>query len=129
MAKNNGKNLNKGFENVVSSDDDDEQSLNEQSELETNESDEDNLSEIEENSNSDQAESSEDDEPTTSNNDGFRSEITSELNSMTFEQIQKLQNKLGLKKFKEVMQEKSAPDEMKNFKRLNKNRPQEISSK
>lgn len=70
-----------------------------------------------------------------SRDDSFRDAIRQELNQMSFEEIQKLQNKLGLKKFKEVMSQESkqTPESEKEapklFTRLNKNRPQEISSK
>ncbi|CAF0924401.1 unnamed protein product [Brachionus calyciflorus] len=116
---------------------------NSEEEGEEMESDEDNEEEEEgsedddndQESNSDQED--EEDAPKSSREDGFRDAIRSELNSMTFEQIQQLQNKLGLKKFKEVMQDKpdntkdqsSSSSNPKTFKRLNKNRPQELSSK
>lgn len=132
MAKNQ-KNLNKSF--FFENDDDDEsfdeeigrKSDDSQDESENIESENDDSSE--EISNSDQSESNEDSSQTINTSDGFSDAIRSELNSMTFEQIQQLQNKLGLKKFKEVMQEKSTQGEVKNFKRLNKNRPQELTSK
>lgn len=122
MAKNDEKNLKKitSIEEEISGD-----SI-EESEVEQIDS-EDNDSEI--SSNSDQSEFNENETQIPNNGDGFQDAIRSELNSMTFEQIQQLQNKLGLKKFKEVMQEKSTPGEVKNFKRLNKNRPQELTSK
>lgn len=121
MAKNKEKNLKKkNFLEELSDD------SSEESEIENIDSD-DNDSEV--SSNSDQSEYNENETQIQNSNDGFHDAIRSELNSMTFEQIQQLQNKLGLKKFKEVMQEKSTPGEIKSFKRLNKNRPQELTSK
>ncbi|XP_071454012.1 ribosomal RNA processing protein 36 homolog [Hetaerina americana] len=57
-----------------------------------------------------------------------RSSIREELSQMSFEELQKLKEKLGAKVYNEAMfgQRKGSPS---NCKRKNKNRPQEISSK
>ncbi|KAM9313573.1 ribosomal RNA processing protein 36 homolog [Pholidichthys leucotaenia] len=59
-----------------------------------------------------------------------KEDIRKELSSMSFEDIMKLQNKVGTKAYNEVAYGKSSKsDEDGRKKRLNKNRPMEISAK
>ncbi|KAK6641294.1 hypothetical protein RUM44_013003 [Polyplax serrata] len=62
-------------------------------------------------------------------NESERNAIRSELSSMSFEDLKKLKDKLGSKVYKEAMfgRKKSLPKTQ--FKRENKNRPREVSSK
>ncbi|XP_053614058.1 ribosomal RNA processing protein 36 homolog [Plodia interpunctella] len=65
-------------------------------------------------------------------NDGERTAIREELSSLSFEELQKLKERIGAKVYKEalfgkdVKKKNSTP---KVFKRENKNRPREMSSK
>ncbi|KAI8425325.1 hypothetical protein MSG28_007097 [Choristoneura fumiferana] len=65
--------------------------------------------------------------------DGERTAIRSELSSLSFEELQKLKERIGAKVYKEALfGKKDANKEsakMKVFKRENKNRPREMSSK
>nr|XP_006638627.1 PREDICTED: ribosomal RNA processing protein 36 homolog [Lepisosteus oculatus]XP_015218057.1 PREDICTED: ribosomal RNA processing protein 36 homolog [Lepisosteus oculatus] len=59
-----------------------------------------------------------------------REEIQRELSAMSFEEIMQLQNKVGTKIYNEVAYgSKRKPSSEKGMKRLNKNRPMEISAK
>ncbi|KAE8743903.1 hypothetical protein FOCC_FOCC009461 [Frankliniella occidentalis] len=60
--------------------------------------------------------------------DEERTKIRQELSSMSFEELQKLKEKLGTKVYNEAMFGKTQA-KRKVFKRENKNRPREISSK
>ncbi|MEQ2303525.1 hypothetical protein AMECASPLE_017834 [Ameca splendens] len=55
--------------------------------------------------------------------------IRTELCSMSFEEIMKLQQQVGTKVFNEVAYNRKKCQEVSNKKRLNKNRPMEISAK
>ncbi|PZC71859.1 hypothetical protein B5X24_HaOG212306 [Helicoverpa armigera] len=65
--------------------------------------------------------------------DGERSEIRSQLSTLSFEELQKLKEKIGAKVYKEALfgkaDKKKESDGPKVFKRENKNRPREMSSK
>ncbi|XP_038589733.1 ribosomal RNA processing protein 36 homolog [Micropterus salmoides] len=58
-----------------------------------------------------------------------REDIKNELSNMSFEDIMKLQNKVGTKVYNEVAYGSSKSGESRKKKRLNKNRPMEISAK
>ncbi|KAK3908430.1 Ribosomal RNA processing protein 36-like protein, partial [Frankliniella fusca] len=58
----------------------------------------------------------------------LQTKIREELSSMSFEELQKLKEKLGTKVYNEAMFGKSQ-SKRKTFKRENKNRPRELSSK
>nr|SVE76039.1 EOG090X0E8U [Daphnia hispanica] len=56
--------------------------------------------------------------------------IREELSALTFEELQKLKEKIGSKKFNQTLTGiKKKPQERTDFKRANPNRPREISSK
>lgn len=61
--------------------------------------------------------------------DSLRNTINEELKEMSFEEIKKLQNKIGLKKFNEMMNPGKSEAPIRTLGRANKNRPQELSSK
>ncbi|CAH0594075.1 unnamed protein product [Chrysodeixis includens] len=63
--------------------------------------------------------------------DGERTEIRSQLSSLSFEELQKLKEKIGAKVYKEAIFGKNVTEKpfTKVFKRENKNRPREMSSK
>ncbi|XP_026734250.1 ribosomal RNA processing protein 36 homolog [Trichoplusia ni] len=63
--------------------------------------------------------------------DGERTEIRSQLSSLSFEELQKLKEKIGAKVYKEAIFGKNETERApaKVFKRENKNRPREMSSK
>ncbi|KAK2817571.1 hypothetical protein Q5P01_025762 [Channa striata] len=58
-----------------------------------------------------------------------REDIQKELSSMSFEDIMKLQSKVGTKVYNEVAYGSNKSREISRTKRLNKNRPMEISAK
>lgn len=58
-----------------------------------------------------------------------REDIKKELSTMSFEDIMKLQNKVGTKVYNEVAYSSNRKPERSKKKRLNKNRPVEISAK
>ncbi|KAI3352664.1 hypothetical protein L3Q82_020137 [Scortum barcoo] len=58
-----------------------------------------------------------------------REDIKNELSNMSFEDIMKLQNKVGTKVYNEVAYGSKKSSESRKKKRLNKNRPMEISAK
>ncbi|KAG8014491.1 Ribosomal RNA processing protein 36-like protein [Nibea albiflora] len=58
-----------------------------------------------------------------------REDIKNELSHMSFEDIMKLQNKVGTKVYNEVAYGSNKNTETRKKKRLNKNRPMEISAK
>ncbi|XP_013147725.1 PREDICTED: ribosomal RNA processing protein 36 homolog [Papilio polytes] len=72
-------------------------------------------------------------ENTLQENDSERLAIRNELSSLSFEDLQKLKERVGSKLYKEVVfGKKNNPDtgpKVKIFKRENKNRPREMSSK
>ena len=57
--------------------------------------------------------------------------IRQELSSLSFEELQKLKEKIGSKKFNETVigAKRKEVDKVKDFRRLNANRPREMSSK
>lgn len=58
--------------------------------------------------------------------------IRAELSSLSFEELQKLKERIGAKVYKEALfgkKDKDETDKPKIFKRENKNRPREVSSK
>lgn len=61
----------------------------------------------------------------------FQTAIRAELSSLSFEELQKLKERIGAKVYKEALfGKKNATDNKpKVFKRENKNRPREVSSK
>ncbi|XP_059058238.1 ribosomal RNA processing protein 36 homolog [Achroia grisella] len=64
--------------------------------------------------------------------DHERTSIRAELSTLTFEELQKLKEKIGAKVYKEALfgkNDESNHKELKHFKRENKNRPREMSSK
>ncbi|XP_026750826.2 ribosomal RNA processing protein 36 homolog [Galleria mellonella] len=64
--------------------------------------------------------------------DDERTSIRAELSSLSFEELQKLKEKIGAKVYKEALfgkNDKKKPDGPRIFKRENKNRPREMSSK
>ncbi|XP_045776566.1 ribosomal RNA processing protein 36 homolog [Maniola jurtina] len=63
--------------------------------------------------------------------DNERVAIRNELSSLSFEDLQKLKEKIGAKVYKEVIfgKKQAGSHEAKTFKRENKNRPREMSSK
>ncbi|CAH0728205.1 unnamed protein product, partial [Brenthis ino] len=63
--------------------------------------------------------------------DDERMEIRQELSTLSFEDLQKLKEKVGAKMYKEVIfgKKENVRNEKKVFKRENKNRPREMSSK
>ena len=67
--------------------------------------------------------------------DAEREAIKQELSSLSFEELQKLKQKLGSKKFEQTLKGKTKKtpveeeDNETKFKRANKNRPREMSSK
>ncbi|XP_035449810.2 ribosomal RNA processing protein 36 homolog [Spodoptera frugiperda] len=62
--------------------------------------------------------------------DEERTEIRSQLSTLSFEELQKLKEKIGAKVYKEALfGKKPERDAPKVFKRENKNRPREMSSK
>ncbi|XP_041969163.1 ribosomal RNA processing protein 36 homolog [Aricia agestis] len=62
--------------------------------------------------------------------DDERLAIKSEISSLSFEDLQKLKEKIGAKVYKEVVFGKNySSPKVKTFKRENKNRPREMSSK
>lgn len=62
--------------------------------------------------------------------DEERTEIRSQLSTLSFEELQKLKEKIGAKVYKEALfGKKKEGDAPKIFKRENKNRPREMSSK
>ncbi|XP_064173545.1 ribosomal RNA processing protein 36 homolog isoform X1 [Anguilla rostrata] len=90
----------------------------------------------------DEDDTSEDDEDDTSEEETTKSEVTndgkikteeedikSELSTMSFEDIMKLQNKVGMKVYNEVAYGTKNKQVHEKKKRLNKNRPMEISAK
>uniref|UniRef100_A0A1E1WLV3 rRNA biogenesis protein RRP36 n=1 Tax=Pectinophora gossypiella TaxID=13191 RepID=A0A1E1WLV3_PECGO len=66
-------------------------------------------------------------------NDGDRTAIRAELSSLSFEELQKLKERIGAKVYKEALFGKNDKQMVKSvpkvFKRENKNRPREMSSK
>ncbi|XP_050487745.1 ribosomal RNA processing protein 36 homolog [Bombus huntii] len=70
-----------------------------------------------------------DEEDTLLNEDKDRDEIRKELSQMSFEDVQKLKEKLGCKIYKEALFGPRKVNKKTEFKRENKNRPREISSK
>ncbi|KAM3962549.1 ribosomal RNA processing protein 36 homolog [Aphomia sociella] len=64
--------------------------------------------------------------------DDERTAIRSELSSLSFEELQKLKEKIGAKVYKEALfgkNDETKSEKPKIFKRENKNRPREMSSK
>ncbi|KAL4720130.1 hypothetical protein ACJJTC_016201 [Scirpophaga incertulas] len=64
--------------------------------------------------------------------DSERTSIRNELSSLSFEELQKLKQRIGAKVYKEALfgiKSKNAENKPKVFKRENKNRPREMSSK
>ncbi|XP_034833956.1 ribosomal RNA processing protein 36 homolog [Maniola hyperantus] len=61
--------------------------------------------------------------------DNERVSIRNELSSLSFEDLQKLKEKIGAKVYKEVVFGKKQAGSHEAFKRENKNRPREMSSK
>ncbi|XP_037963644.2 ribosomal RNA processing protein 36 homolog [Plutella xylostella] len=64
--------------------------------------------------------------------DGERTAIRAELSTLSFEELQKLKEKIGAKVYKEALfgsNKKEKDEKPKVFKRENKNRPREMSSK
>lgn len=59
----------------------------------------------------------------------LQAKIREELSNMSFEELQKLKEKLGSKIYNETVFGKSDRKPNTNFKRANKNRPREMSSK
>jgi ribosomal RNA-processing protein 36 len=143
-------------------DDDQEKDLDDDGETDKEEYEEDEEEDEEGDEDSNELESDEEEIKKTSRKerekaylDNTKQSIRNELSQMTFAEIQALQNKLGLKKFKEVMmtgggdQENDDDDDdassenddenknkktsgektVRSFKRLNKNRPREMTSK
>ncbi|KAM7008873.1 ribosomal RNA processing protein 36 homolog [Tautogolabrus adspersus] len=81
---------------------------------------------------SEEEEEEEDEEPEAAGGSGeiqTREDIKNELSNMSFEDIMKLQNKVGTKVYNEVAYGSSKRVESRKKKRLNKNRPMEISAK
>ncbi|XP_033356880.1 ribosomal RNA processing protein 36 homolog [Bombus vosnesenskii] len=70
-----------------------------------------------------------DEEDTLLNEDKDQDEIRKELSQMSFEDVQKLKEKLGCKIYKEALFGPRKVNKKTEFKRENKNRPREISSK
>nr|XP_033194922.1 ribosomal RNA processing protein 36 homolog [Bombus vancouverensis nearcticus] len=70
-----------------------------------------------------------DEEDTLLNEDKDQDEIRKELSQMSFEDLQKLKEKLGCKIYKEALFGPRKVNKKTEFKRENKNRPREISSK
>ncbi|XP_050589307.1 ribosomal RNA processing protein 36 homolog [Bombus affinis] len=70
-----------------------------------------------------------DEEDTLLNEDKHQDEIRKELSQMSFEDLQKLKEKLGCKIYKEALFGPRKVNKKIEFKRENKNRPREISSK
>lgn len=70
-----------------------------------------------------------DEEDTLLNEDKDQNEIRKELSQMSFEDLQKLKEKLGSKIYKEALFGPRTVNKKTEFKRENKNRPREISSK
>ncbi|XP_071868839.1 ribosomal RNA processing protein 36 homolog [Bombus fervidus] len=70
-----------------------------------------------------------DEEDTLLNEDKDQDEIRKELSQMSFEDLQKLKEKLGCKIYKEALFGPRKVYKKTEFKRENKNRPREISSK
>lgn len=70
-----------------------------------------------------------DEEDTLLNEDENQDKIRKELSQMSFEDLQKLKEKLGSKIYKETMFGPRKVNKKTDFKRENKNRPREISSK
>ncbi|XP_060825998.1 ribosomal RNA processing protein 36 homolog [Bombus pascuorum] len=70
-----------------------------------------------------------DKEDTLPNEDEDQSEIRKELSQMSFEDLQKLKEKLGCKIYKEALFGPRKVNTKTKFKRENKNRPREMSSK
>ncbi|KAL0819860.1 hypothetical protein ABMA28_007883 [Loxostege sticticalis] len=65
-------------------------------------------------------------------NDNERNTIRAELSSLSFEELQKLKERIGAKVYNEALfgkKDKQADSKPKVFKRENKNRPREVSSK
>nr|CAG4644329.1 EOG090X0E8U [Lepidurus arcticus] len=62
------------------------------------------------------------------NSDDERTEIRKELSTLSFEELQKLKQRIGCKKYQEAMHGKQN-DVQEEFFRANKNRPREASSK
>lgn len=58
-----------------------------------------------------------------------REAIKQELSALSFEELQKLKEKIGSKKFQKTLNGSKPVKEDKNFKRANPNRPREMSSK
>merc|ERR1712029_478794 len=58
-----------------------------------------------------------------------RNRFKAKLSKMSIEEIHRLKNKLGLKLFNQKMSGKSSETKQEDFKRDNKNRPREMSSK
>jgi len=62
--------------------------------------------------------------------DAERIAIRQELSALSFEELQKLKEKLGSKKFNQTLRgKKKNPEQEVDYKRVNKNRPREMSSK
>lgn len=58
-----------------------------------------------------------------------REAIQQELSTLSFEELQKLKEKIGSKKFQKTLNGSKPIKEDRNFKRANPNRPREMSSK
>lgn len=61
----------------------------------------------------------------------FQTAIRAELSNLSFEELQKLKEKVGAKVYKEAIfgVKEKVHDKLKVYKRENKNRPREVSSK
>lgn len=69
------------------------------------------------------------DSNTATNEDAERLAIRQELSALSFEELQKLKEKIGSKKFNQTINGTTKRDVKKEFKRANPNRPREMSSK
>ncbi|XP_020516250.2 ribosomal RNA processing protein 36 homolog [Labrus bergylta] len=125
-------------EEDISDDDDDEGSDSGEDEEEeeegsdVGEEDSDGGEEEDEDSEASEEEEEDDEEPEAAGGSGeieTREDIKNELSNMSFEEIMKLQNKVGTKVYNEVAYGSSKRVESGKKKRLNKNRPMEISAK
>ncbi|XP_060882295.1 ribosomal RNA processing protein 36 homolog isoform X1 [Labrus mixtus] len=119
-------------EDISDDDDDDDEGSDSGEDEEEEEEGSDVGEEEDEDSEASEEEEEEDEEPEAAGGSGeieTREDIKNELSNMSFEEIMKLQNKVGTKVYNEVAYGSSRRVENGKKKRLNKNRPMEISAK
>nr|XP_057921354.1 ribosomal RNA processing protein 36 homolog [Doryrhamphus excisus] len=109
--------------------DDERSDDNEEEEEDDGSEDEDDGSEDEDDGSEDEDDGSEDDGDEDESEIQTRDDIKKELSKMSFEEVMELQNKVGTKVYQEMAYGPTKRQQSAKRKRVNKNRPMEMSSK